>query len=130
MATRTDKLKAIYGWLTFFHMLCLFGPLLIFTIIGFCSASSDNKITLSLTAIVAIILAFISFIVSAKHRANLHRSILWIMVIGIMHCLQSVEVFIWILAITSILDELALSPLRAKYKNKVTINKELDLREV
>ena len=125
---RTKSLERKYGWLTFFHLLCLFGPLLIFTIIGFSTGTSGDRITLSLTAIVSIILALISTLVSTAHKAGLHRTILWIMILGIMYCLKEVEVFIWVLAVTGILDELVFIPLARRYKNLKTINKEIDLR--
>lgn len=126
MSERTKSLKSKCGWCLFFHIICSFGPLLIFTIIGFASAQGVQRVALTLSLMTAIILALISFVVSAKHRVGLQRTIMWTMVIGLMYCLKSVEAFIWILAITSILDECLLYPLVRSLGNKLTINKEID----
>lgn len=126
---RTKSLQKIYGWLTFFHIVCFLGPLLTFIIIGYASGTSTQKVTLSLTLAISIILALISLVISATHRAGLHRTIMWIIIIGILACLKSIESCIWTLAITSIIDELILIPARNKYKELVTINKEMDKRE-
>lgn len=120
------KLSTIY---TVLHLLCLFGPLLYFVSYGLIIGEIVSKVALSLTVIVSIILAAISFIVGVKHKAGLHRTILWTLISGVLFCLTQVKPFIWIMSIASILDELIFIRLKDKYKTLAQTNREIDLRE-
>lgn len=117
--------KNIFGLI---HFLCLFGPLLYFIPYGYVTGETVSKIGMSFTVIVSIMLAAISMIVSVTHKAGLHRCILWILIAGVLICLTEVKVFIWIMCITSILDELVFVRLKDYYKAALISNKEIDRR--
>lgn len=119
------RLKNIFGIL---HFLCLFGPLLYFIPYGYATGETVQKIAMSFTVITSIILAVISMIISVSHRAGLHRCIMWILIAGVMFALQEIKVFIWIMAVTSILDELIFVRLKDYYKSALISNKEIDRR--
>lgn len=126
---RTKHCRARAIILTILHILCLVGPLLYFIPFGFLTGTIVSKVALSFSLIISIILAAISLIVGIKHRAGLHRGIMWLLIGGILFCLEAVKPFIWIMAGISIFDELLLVPLKEHYSAAYKTNKEIDLRE-
>lgn len=84
---------------------------------------------MSFTIIFSLILAFMSLIVGVKAKAGLQRTILWALLAGVLFCLQEVKVFIWIMCLASIIDELVFSRLKDYYKTAFISNKEIDKRE-
>ena len=56
------------------------------------------------------------------------RSTIWFLLLGIQICLQNIVTLILIIAICTIIDEFVLTPLKKKFKDKYTINKEIDRR--
>lgn len=124
----TKKAKTAYIIFGILHLLCLLGPFFYFIPYAFITGTVVSKIALSLTSIVSLILAFIALIVDTTHRAGIHRSIMWTLISGILFCLTSIRPFIWIMATTSIFDELVFSPLKVRFKTKYQTNKEIDKR--
>ena len=118
--------KNIFGLI---HFLCLFGPLLYFIPYGYITGETVSKIGMSFTIIVSIMLAAISMFISVAHKAGLHRCILWVLIAGVLICLTEVKTFIWIMAITSIIDELVFVRLKDYYKAALISNKEIDRRQ-
>lgn len=118
-------LKNVFGVL---HFLCLFGPLLYFIPYGYVTGETVEKIGMSFTIIASVILAVISILVSVTARAGLHRCIMWILISGVLFTLKEIQVFIWIMAVTSILDELIFTKVRDHYKAALISNKEIDRR--
>ena len=125
---RTKYCKAMKNIFGLFHFLCLFGPLLYFIPYGYITGETVEKIGMSFTLILSVILAVISIIVSTTARAGLHRCIMWALIAGVLFCLKEIQVFIWIMAITSILDELIFTKVRDYYKAALIANKEIDRR--
>ena len=125
---RTKKFVTLNIIFTILHILCLVGPFLYFLPTAFIGAELVSKIALSATMITSIILAAMSMFVSVKHRMGLHRSILWILVLGLLTALTSIKPFICIMSIVSICDELIFVPIRDRAAAKASINKEIDLR--
>lgn len=118
--------KHIFGIL---HFLCLFGPLLYFVPYGYVTGETVEKIAMSFTVIVSLVLATISMLVSVTARAGLHRCIMWTLIAGVLFTLQEIQVFIWIMAVTSIIDELVFTKLRDHYKAALISNREIDRRQ-
>lgn len=114
--------KLIFGIL---HFLLMLGPIVGFAIYGFATSEASSQVSFILTAIGALIVAIFSALVAVKHRAGLHRTIMWLLIIGILFMLNEIKSFIWIVAITAIVDEIVISKLYDKYCNLVTINKEI-----
>lgn len=125
---RTKYCKIMKNLFGLFHFLCLFGPLLYFIPYGYLTGDNVEKIGMSFTIILSVILAVISIIVSTTARAGLHRCIMWVLIAGVLFCLNEIQIFIWIMAITSILDELIFTKIKDHYKSALIANKEIDRR--
>ena len=128
VSERTKQCRVLMFVFGLLHFLCLFGPLLYFIPYGYITGETVEKIGMSFTVITALILSMISILVSATHRAGLHRCIMWVLIAGVLFCLQEVRVFIWIMAITSILDELIFTKVKDHYHTALISNKEIDRR--
>ena len=128
MSNRTKQCKRRKSFFSFLHFLCLFGPLLYFIPYGYITGETVEKIGLSFTIILSIVLAVISIIVSVTARAGLHRCMMWSLIAGVLFCLKEIQVFIWIMCITSIVDELIFVKLKDYYKQALISNKEIDRR--
>jgi hypothetical protein len=129
VSERTKQCKTNTVVFTILHLLCLFGPLLYFIPYGYISGEITEKIVMSFTVVVSIIMAVISAIVSVTSRAGLHRCILWTLIAGVLFCLQEVQTFIWIMCITSVLDELVFVKIRDHFKTALAANIEIDRRQ-
>lgn len=125
---RTKNCKRLYIILVIIHMLCLFGPILYFVPYGFATGEPKQKIGLGFTVIVSLCLAVLAIISDAKTRSGLAKTIMWILIIGILFCLTKVKTFIYIMAVVSILDEMLIVRLKTRYKNLYLTNKEIDRR--
>lgn len=130
VSDRTKQCKHRKNLFGFLHFLCLFGPFLYFIPYGYMIGEVTQKVSMSFTIILSVVLAAISFIVDVKHRAGLHRSIMWALIAGVLFCLKEVEVFIWIMAVCSLIDEMIFTRLRDYYKSALISNKEIDRRGV
>ena len=110
------------------HFLCLFGPFFYFIPYGYLTGEMGSKVIMSFSVVTSLILGIISVVADVKNRAGLHRSILWGLIAGVLFCLQEVKTFIYIMAITSIIDELVFVKLKEYYKTAEIANKEMDKR--
>jgi hypothetical protein len=130
MSERTKSLAIKKVIISTLHYLCMFGPIISFVIYGFCSSTVENgnKVILTLLSVTGIILALISLVVNLKYRAGIQRTVMWVMTLGILNVLNNASTFIWILAITSIIDEILFVPALDKLKRLVETNKEIDRR--
>lgn len=128
VSDRTKQCKILTTIFGVLHFLCLFGPLLYFVPYCYATGAVVEKIAMSFTVIASVILALISILVSVTARAGLHRCIMWILITGVLFTLQEIQVFIWIMAVTSILDELVFTKIRDHYKAALISNKEIDRR--
>lgn len=128
-SNRTKQCKRLSIMFGIFHFLCLFGPFLYFVPYAFAVGQMVSKITLSLTIIVSLVISAFAILAEAKTRGGLVKSIIWLLLIGVSVCLSKVETFLYIMAIVSIIDELFVVRMRAKYKDAYAANKEIDRRE-
>lgn len=128
-SNRTKQCRFRKNLFGFLHFLCLFGPLLYFVPYGFITGETVQKISMGFTVIASIVLAVFTIVADVKHRAGLHRTIVWILITGVLFCLQEIKVFIWIMAATSVIDELIFVRLRDYYKTALISNKEIDRRQ-
>lgn len=119
---RYKNLTILTFWLSVLLTIC---PILIYVARAFISSDvkSVNKYTLGIMCSVALIVTIINIV--AKLRL---RCIPWILLLGIYVCLKEITSLLVIMAITTIIDELILTPLHKSFKNKYTINKEIDKR--
>ena len=119
---RYKNLTILTFWLSVLLTLC---PILIYVARAFLSSEvqSVNKYTLGIMCSVALIVTIINIV--AKLRL---RCIPWILLLGIYVCLKEITSLLVIMAITTIIDEMIITPLHKSFKNKYTINKEIDKR--
>ena len=129
MSARTKQCRTLNFVFGLLHFLCLFGPLFYFIPYGYITGETIEKIGMSFTVITALILSMISILVSTTARAGLHRCVMWVLIAGVLFCLTEVQTFIWIMAITSIIDELIFTKLKDHYKAALISNREIDRRE-
>lgn len=125
MSTMTHKYKKL-SLLTFLlSTICSLCPILIYVIKAFADkdVKEVNKYTLGIMCSIALIITLINIV------AKLHlRCIPWILLLGIYVCLKDITTLLVIMAITTIIDELIITPLHKSFKSKYTINKEIDKR--
>ena len=125
MSTMTNKYKKLSILTFLLSAMCSLCPILIYVIKAFVDKDVQevNKYTLGIMCSVALIVTIINIV------AKLHlRCIPWILLLGIYVCLKNITALLVIMAITTIIDELILMPLHKSFKNKYTINKEIDKR--
>ena len=121
----TNKYKKLSILTFLLSTICSLCPILIYVIKAFVDndVKEVNKYTLGIMCSVALVVTLINIV------AKLHlRCIPWILLLGIYLCLKDITSLLIIMAITTIIDELILTPLHKSFKNKYTINKEIDKR--
>ena len=120
----TKKYKILYIIFSVLSILATILPLSIYIIKGY--AESDlisEKVCLTCAILLTLILSIVNIIFKYKLR-----SIIWILVLGIYICIDNILALIILIAVLSILDEFIFTPLKNSFKNKYTINKEMDKR--
>ena len=120
MTEKYKKKARFYNFLSFFITVV---PILIYVVIGFMEGTIGQKITLGMCLVAVIILVILNLLF--KH---IPRCGVWIILSGLAYACNNIVPLLLIMAITTALDELVLSPLAKKYKNLYTINKEIDKR--
>ena len=120
MSKKYKKKARCYSFLSFLITII---PILIYVVIGFMEGTIGQKITLGMCLVAVIILVILNLLF--KH---IPRCGVWIILAGLAYACNSIVPLLLIMAITTAIDELVLSPLAKKYKNLYTINKEIDKR--
>ena len=120
---QTHKYKVLTRLCGFISFLLTLGPLLVSSIIGLINAPPAKAVTLGVTLVTVLIFTLINLIF--KHRI---RCTTFILLAGIYAALGHITSLIFIMAITTALDEFIAVPLYHKFKNLYTINKEIDKR--
>ena len=123
MTKVTKKYKKLKIFFAILSLICILGPLLFYTVQAFIGAAVVGKVVVSLTTLASLILAAIS-VVFKFHL----RSPIFLMLIGLWVALDTLlPTIIWI-SIAVILDEFIFTPLKRRYGQLYTINKEIDKR--
>ena len=120
----TKKYTILYWVFWTVSILLNIGPLGAYTIRAAVESNLvHEKITLSMTVLVVVILTIISFINKIALRSRL-----WIIMLGVYFCIGEILTPLIIVAVCQIVDELIICPLKKYFKTKKTINKEIDKR--
>lgn len=119
----TKKYRAGY-WLTLIaSWLVTLVPLYYYIVLGFVNGTAGQKFGLGIMLVLALVLTAFNLLM------KLHlRSIVWILVIGVCFCLQEIMTLLIMVGVATIIDELILTPLCKHFKEKLSINKEIDKR--
>lgn len=119
----TQKYR-VYYWVTLvLSWVVIFTPIIYYTILAFMNGTNVQKFALGLTFFAALALTAINIL----KKLNL-RCITWLLVLGISFCLNEITTLIIFMAVTTIIDEIVLTPLNRYYREKLSINKEIDKR--
>lgn len=101
-------------------------PLATYVMLGLTSgAVIVEKVALTSTIFIVLIMSCVAWM-----NKTVMRSRIWLIMLGLFFCLDSIATPLIIIAITQVVDELVVCPLRARYKNRYTINKEIDKRNM
>lgn len=119
----TKSYRKKYWTCTILSWVLTFVPLIVFVIWGFIEGTPHRKLALGGLMVIAAILVVLNVLMKLSLRC-----IPWILLIGIYICLKEITVLLIVMALTTVLDELVLEPLAKSFKNKLTINKEIDKR--
>lgn len=123
MSKETRKYRNLSILFLTLSILVLVAPLAYYSIVGFIEGETTEKFTLGMTFVIAAIL----FVINILFKFHI-RSTIWIIVLGIYFCLDSILPLIFMVAVGNILDEFLFTPLHKHYKSKASINKEIDRR--
>lgn len=121
----TNKYKRLYIFYKCLSFIILVVPLIVYATKGFIDGTASEKFTLGMTITVALLL--VAFNILFKYHI---RSTIWIVVLGIYFAVENILPLLLCVAIGTILDEFVLTPLYKSYKNKFTINREIDKRGI
>ena len=120
----TAKYKRLSVLFAILSLLCFAGPILYFTIAAFMGAALlSEKIALASTLTIALILTLVAVINKCAMRCRI-----WIILIGLYVCLDTIMTPLIIIGSCQIADELCFAPLHSYFKSKYSINKEIDKR--
>ena len=122
-SNETKKYKKIYTILTIISLALVFGPLLGYIVYAYIVSGTVQKLTLTGTIMAAIVLT----VISVLFKKNI-RSSIFILILGIYVAISKIQVLIIILSITTMLDEFLITPARKTFRDKYTINREIDKR--
>lgn len=120
----TKKYRLLYWILAISSLLLNICPLAVYSIKAAVESNLVyEKIALTLTVFIVLILTAVAFINKIALRSRL-----WLILIGVYICLGEILTPLIIIAVCQVLDELIVSPLKKYYNTKLTIHKELDKR--
>lgn len=124
MAKPTKGYRIKY-WILFLISLALnIAPITVYVVRAIINSTLvHEKLALSMTVLVVIILTIVSLVNKVALRSRL-----WILLIGIYICLDNFINPLIVFAACQILDELIVTPLKKHYKTRLTISKEIDRR--
>ena len=122
---RPKQLTVAAWFFTLFSLILTWGPIIIYTVMAYqtASASVTDKVALTSLLSVGVIMSIVCLINKYTLRCRT-----WLVLIGLWLCLDSVLGCILVIAITQCIDELIVQPIAKSYRNKLTINKEIDKR--
>ena len=125
MVSEITKKHRLWYWIFFALSLLLnVGPLTVYTIKAVIEADLVyEKVTLVMTVFVVLIMTVISLINKVAMRSRL-----WVILIGIYFCLDYIMTPLIIIAVCQVVDEIIVSPLKKHFREKLSINKEIDRR--
>lgn len=120
----TKKYRTISLVLLIMCILLNVAPLATYTVMALCQANLVvEKVALTSTIFIVLIMSLYSLVSKTALRSRI-----WIILLGMYVCLDYILAPLIIIAICQVLDEMFINPLYKHYKNKYTINREIDKR--
>lgn len=99
-------------------------PMLYFVIEGFVKGDTKEKVCLSLTGTMALFF----LVLNVLFKSHLKRTIFIVILTGIYIAMKDMKIVFIVLGLSTVADELIISPLYSYYKDKVSNNKDIDKR--
>lgn len=100
-------------------------PIIVALFLGFASATTVGRVSLTLIGAVSIILALIGFATKRK----LGDVIMGIVILALYYTCSKAIPIVFLYVVCRSIDTLIVEPLYLAFKNKYVINKEMDKRE-
>ena len=123
MTKRYHRLSILFSTLS---LLLNIAPLATYAIIAMVESDLvTEKIALCMTVLIVGILTAVSLVNKVAMRSRI-----WIIFLGLYGALDYIMVPLVIVACCQVLDELLVQPLSKRFKQKYSINKELDKRGI
>lgn len=120
----TKKYRLVATILLITSILLNILPLGYYTVDAMLSAELvAEKVKLCMTVFVVLIMSIVSWV-----NKTTSRSKIWVIIIGLYLCLDSFLTPLLLIGTTQIADEWIISPLHKSFRNKYTINKQIDRR--
>ena len=120
----TRYYKRLFWFWSFFSILLNIGPVFYYVIKSYLESDlTHEKVALSMIVMVVLIMTAITII--NKHAL---RSRIWLLLIGMYLCLDNIIEPLIVIASCQVFDEIIASPSRENVRQKLTINKQIDLR--
>ena len=124
LSEKTKNYRFKYHLFKALSFILTFTPVVALAIYGIYSGTIvDQKVGLTMMLLVYLILTIIAVVNKIAFKSKV-----WVIIIGLYICLQSLIVPILIIGATQIIDELFITPIANHYKDKYKINKEIDKR--
>lgn len=124
-SNRTKSFRAKYWTCKVISILLTIGPLLVYLVMGFADGDvhKGEKVFLGFTVATAAILTIVNILMKYKLRSPI-----FIILLGIYYAMENTLPLFIIISCAVVLDEFVFTPLCKKYKQQLTINKEIDAR--
>lgn len=126
MCDRTREAKRGLWVCRLLSVLITLLPVVYYVIKGLADKSISTRQKACLGCMVC--LAIILYLINVLMKYSI-RSTIWILLLGVYVCLEDILPLILMLAISTIIDEFVLTPLKKHYASVYRINKEIDCRE-
>lgn len=127
MSKITELYKRGAIFLTLLSVLCSIGPAIGYVIYGLISAQLvTQKASIMLCAFLAIIGSLLCLI----SRVFTFRSRIWVILLALISIVNSYLTMILVFAITQVADEMIFAPAARYFRQKYSINKEIDKRGI
>lgn len=124
MSKVTKKYRNLARLFSVLSFILTLGPILYYIITGYIEADlTKEKVTLTCMVMCSIILVAINVLL----KYNI-RSTIWLLVLGIYVCVDNIMPLLLMVALGTIADEFIVTPLKKSFKNKYSINREIDKR--
>lgn len=126
MTNPTKKSRISYYVLCALSFLCCFGPLMYYTAAALFSPAG---LLISKVALVGAVLVVLILTMIALVNKMVFRSRIFILLLGLYLCLESIITPLLLVGIGQIVDELVVAPAKANAKTRLIANKAYDKRE-
>lgn len=120
----TKRYRIVFWVMAIFHFLLNIAPMAVYGVKALIESDLIvEKVTLSMTAMIVLILTCISLVNKVALRSRI-----WILLIGLYICLDYIMIPLIVIAVCQTVDELIVHPISKHYGTKLTISKEMDKR--